>query len=281
MKIKQAILLILIVLFAAIIAWVIWDNNRITVTEYTIKDAEIPENFSGYRILQISDLHNVEFGEDNEILLNQISRLHPDMIVITGDLIDSYHTNVDISLAFIREAVKIAPTYYVFGNHEVRIPESYTLLKDGMEKAGVVVLDQPVTLEKDSQTITLLGVADPSAMSSDSRFYTQIVGSILNAKMPEETVYSILLCHRPEVFDAFIENGIDLAFTGHTHGGQVRIPFIGAIFSPDQGLFPKYDSGLFTEKDTTMIISRGLGNSSFPFRVDCPPEIVVATLMHE
>lgn len=281
MKIKQAILLILIVLFAAIIAWVIWDNNRITVTEYTIKDAEIPENFSGYRILQISDLHNVEFGEDNEILLNQISRLHPDMIVITGDLIDSYHTNVDISLAFIREAVKIAPTYYVFGNHEVRIPESYTLLKDGMEKAGVVVLDQPVTLEKDSQTITLLGVADPSAMSSDSRFYTQIVGSILNAKMPEETVYSILLCHRPEVFDAFVENGIDLAFTGHTHGGQVRIPFIGAIFSPDQGLFPKYDSGLFTEKDTTMIISRGLGNSSFPFRVDCPPEIVVATLMHE
>ena len=281
MKIKQAILLILIVLFAAIIAWVIWDNNRITVTEYTIKDAEIPENFSGYRILQISDLHNAEFGEDNEILLNQISRLHPDMIVITGDLIDSYHTNVDISLAFIREAVKIAPTYYVFGNHEVRIPESYTLLKDGREKAGVVVLDQPVTLEKDSQTITLLGVADPSAMSSDSRFYTQIVGSILNAKMPEETVYSILLCHRPEVFDAFIENGIDLAFTGHTHGGQVRIPFIGAIFSPDQGLFPKYDSGLFTEKDTTMIISRGLGNSSFPFRVDCPPEIVVATLMHE
>ena len=251
MKIKQAILLILIVLFAAIIAWVIWDNNRITVTEYTIKDAEIPENFSGYRILQISDLHNAEFGEDNEILLNQISRLHPDMIVITGDLIDSYHTNVDISLAFIREAVKIAPTYYVFGNHEVRIPESYTLLKDGMEKAGVVVLDQPVTLEKDSQTITILGVADPSAMSSDSRFYTQIVGSILNAKMPEETVYSILLCHRPEVFDAFVENGIDLAFTGHTHGGQVRIPFIGAIFSPDQGLFPKYDSGLFTEKDTT------------------------------
>ena len=281
MKIKQAILLILIVLFAAIIAWVIWDNNRITVTEYTIKDAEIPENFSGYRILQISDLHNVEFGEDNEILLNQISRLHPDMIVITGDLIDSYHTNVDISLAFIREAVKIAPTYYVFGNHEVRIPESYTLLKDGMEKAGVVVLDQPVTLEKDSQTISLLGVADPSAMSSDSRYYTQIVGSMLKDVMPEETVYSILLCHRPEVFDAFVENGIDLAFTGHTHGGQVRIPFLGAIFSPDQGLFPKYDSGLFTEKDTTMIISRGLGNSSFPFRVDCPPEIVVATLMHE
>lgn len=281
MKIKQAILLILIVLFAAIIAWVIWDNNRITVTEYTIKDAEIPENFSGYRILQISDLHNAEFGEDNEILLNQISRLHPDMIVITGDLIDSYHTNVDISLAFIREAVKIAPTYYVFGNHEVRIPESYTLLKDGMEKAGVVVLDQPVTLEKDSQTISLLGVADPSAMSSDSRYYTQIVGSMLKDVMPEETVYSILLCHRPEVFDAFVENGIDLAFTGHTHGGQVRIPFLGAIFSPDQGLFPKYDSGLFTEKDTTMIISRGLGNSSFPFRVDCPPEIVVATLMHE
>lgn len=278
---KAVILLCVIALLAVFIGWVVWDNNRITVTEYTIWDNEIPESFSGYKILQISDLHNAEFGKENEVLLDKIAELEPDIIVITGDLIDSYHTNVDISLAFAREVVKIAPTYYVFGNHEVRIPEDYKQLRSGMEAAGIVVLDDIVFLEKGSESIRLLGVPDPSAFGSDQRFYTQIVDDLLDIPATADAGYTILLCHRPEVFDAFIKNDIDLAFTGHTHGGQIRIPFIGSIFSPDQGLFPKYDVGLFTENGTTMIISRGLGNSSFPFRVDCPPEIVVTTLMHE
>lgn len=280
-KKNYTILIILLLLLAVLVGWIVWDNNRITVTEYTIKDNEIPESFSGYRIVQISDLHNAEFGSENELLLNNIRLLQPDIIVLTGDLIDSYHTDVDISLAFVRQAVQIAPTYYVFGNHEVRIPDAYRRLKAGMEDAGVVILDESILLKRDSEVLALVGVPDPSALGVDSQAYTKAIDSLLEERKSDRSTYSVLLCHRPEVFDAFVENGVDLVFTGHTHGGQIRLPLIGAVFAPDQGLFPVYDAGIFTKEDTTMIISRGLGNSSFPFRVDCPPEIVVATLMHE
>ena len=280
-KKNYTILIILLLLLAVLVGWIVWDNNRITVTEYTIKDNEIPESFSGYRIVQISDLHNAEFGSENELLLNNIRLLQPDIIVLTGDLIDSYHTDVDISLAFVRQAVQIAPTYYVFGNHEVRIPDAYRRLKAGMEDAGVVILDESILLKRDSEVLALVGVPDPSALGVDSQAYTKAIDSLLEERKSDRSTYSVLLCHRPEVFDAFVENGVDLVFTGHTHGGQIRLPLIGAVFAPDQGLFPAYDAGIFTKEDTTMIISRGLGNSSFPFRVDCPPEIVVATLMHE
>ena len=280
-KKNYTILIILLLLLAVLVGWIVWDNNRITVTEYTIKDNEIPESFSGYRIVQISDLHNAEFGSENELLLNNIRLLQPDIIVLTGDLIDSYHTDVDISLAFVRQAVQIAPTYYVFGNHEVRIPDAYRRLKAGMEDAGVVILEESILLKRDSEVLTLVGVPDPSALGVDSQAYTKAIDSLLEERISDRSHYSVLLCHRPEVFDAFVENGVDLVFTGHTHGGQIRLPLIGAVFAPDQGLFPAYDAGIFTKEDTTMIISRGLGNSSFPFRVDCPPEIVVATLMHE
>lgn len=280
-KKNYTILIILLLLLAVLVGWIVWDNNRITVTEYTIKDNEIPESFSGYRIVQISDLHNAEFGSENELLLNNIRLLQPDIIVLTGDLIDSYHTDVDISLAFVRQAVQIAPTYYVFGNHEVRIPDVYRRLKAGMEDAGVVILDESILLKRDSEVLALVGVPDPSAFGVDSQAYTKAIDSLLEERISDRSHYSVLLCHRPEVFDAFVENGVDLVFTGHTHGGQIRLPLIGAVFAPDQGLFPAYDAGIFTKEDTTMIISRGLGNSSFPFRIDCPPEIVVATLMHE
>lgn len=280
-KKNYTILIILLLLLAVLVGWIVWDNNRITVTEYTIKDNEIPESFSGYRIVQISDLHNAEFGSENELLLNNIRLLQPDIIVLTGDLIDSYHTDVDISLAFVRQAVQIAPTYYVFGNHEVRIPDAYRRLKAGMEEAGVVILEESILLKRDSEVLTLVGVPDPSAFGVDSQAYTKAIDSLLEERISDKSTYSVLLCHRPEVFDAFVENGVDLVFTGHTHGGQIRLPLIGAVFAPDQGLFPAYDAGIFTKEDTTMIISRGLGNSSFPFRIDCPPEIVVATLMHE
>lgn len=280
-KKNYTILIILLLLLAVLVGWIVWDNNRITVTEYTIKDNEIPESFSGYRIVQISDLHNAEFGSENELLLNNIRLLQPDIIVLTGDLIDSYHTDVDISLAFVRQAVQIAPTYYVFGNHEVRIPDAYRRLKAGMEDAGVVILEESILLKRDSEVLALVGVPDPSALGVDSQAYTKAIDSLLEERISDRSTYSVLLCHRPEVFDAFVENGVDLVFTGHTHGGQIRLPLIGAVFAPDQGLFPVYDAGIFTKEDTTMIISRGLGNSSFPFRVDCPPEIVVATLMHE
>lgn len=282
MKKKVILLLCILLALSILTAWIIWDNNRILVTEYTVSNPSIPEEFSGFRILQISDLHNRDFGNGNKKLLQRITALQPDIILITGDLIDSYHTNVDISLSFIQEAVKLVPTYYVFGNHEVRIPKDYLRLKEGLLESGVTVLDDTaITLEKGNDNISLLGIHDPSAFQINPELYGQTVDDMIEQKDAFPELYTVALCHRPEVFDVFVDNEIDLLFSGHTHGGQLRLPLIGAIFCPDQGFFPQYDTGIFTEQNTTMIICQGLGNSSFPFRVNCPPEIVVATLINE
>jgi predicted MPP superfamily phosphohydrolase len=103
----------------------------------------------------------------------------------------------------------------------------------------------------------------------------------LDNLMHEEDKYSILLSHRPELFHIYVDNNIDLVLSGHAHGGQFRIPFIGGIVAPNQGLFPKYDAGLFGEKETNMIVSRGIGNSIIPFRFNNPPEIIIIELQHE
>jgi len=178
--------------------------------------------------------------------------------------------------------VDIAPVYYVTGNHEARISE-YGKLKTALEITGVTVLENERTvLEKDGDTITLLGIDDPSFtadyLTGDS---AAVVKNTLDDLVTEGVGYTVLLSHRPELFDVYAESGVNLVFSGHAHGGQIRLPFIGGLAAPNQGLFPKYDAGLFTEGDTNMVVSRGLGNSLFPFRVNNRPEIVVVQLTSE
>ena len=124
----------------ALVIWIAWGNTALELNTYTVSSAKLPQSFDGYRIAHVSDLHNAEMGKDNEKLLTILRDADPDMIAITGDLIDSRSTNVEIALNFIREAVKIAPCYYVTGNHEARVNE-YGELKAGMETAGVTVLE--------------------------------------------------------------------------------------------------------------------------------------------
>ena len=104
------------------------------------------------------------------------------------------------------------------------------------------------------------------------------MGSILTELLDEEDGYTILLSHRPELFEVYAENNIDLIFSGHAHGGQFRIPFVGGLIAPNQGLFPKYDAGIYEEGNTTMVVSRGIGNSIVPFRINNRPEIVLVEL---
>ena len=260
-------------LLLALILWTIWGNTALEVNEYTITSEKIPDSFDGFRIAQISDLHNAEFGAHNEQLLNLLRDAAPDIIVITGDLVDSRNTRIDIALRFAEAAVKIAPCYYVTGNHESRIAE-YPLLKAGLIDIGVTVLEnEAVMLEQGGEAITLLGVDDPD-------FQTFPISTRLDSLVPENT-YTVLLSHRPELFDTYASCGIDLVFSGHAHGGQFRLPFIGGLAAPHQGLFPKYDSGLYTDGTTNMLVSRGIGNSIFPFRFNNPPEIVVVTLFSQ
>lgn len=280
---KKILISILIVLAVVFAVWVIWDNQRIVVTEIEVKSERLPEKFAGYRIAHVTDLHNDEFGKENEKLLAVIEGTKPDMIAITGDLLDSRRTDLKKAINFVQKAVQIAPCYYVTGNHESRMKEEYAELEKEMQKAGVVVLrNDRQTLEKDGVQIIVAGIDDPRFVLSTDKVekMENKVGKTLDKVLegvPKEQ-FTLLLSHRPELFELYCEKGLDLVLTGHVHGGQIRIPNIGGIIGPGQGLLPDYDAGLYTKDSTKMVLSRGLGQSIIPFRLNNPPELVLVTL---
>ena len=280
-KRRKCLILLLAVIGIVLIIWTLWGNTALQVNEITVTSDRIPSAFSGFRIAQVSDLHNAEFGEGNAELLQMLSECGPDIIVITGDLVDSSRTDIDVALAFAGEAAKIAPTYYVTGNHEVAISQ-YDLLKAGLETAGVIVLeDEAISLEYQGESIMLIGLSDPDATIKGDLFgeVPAMVSTKLRNLMDGDSGYTVLLSHRPELFETYVSSGVDLVLSGHAHGGQFRLPFVGGLIAPNQGLFPKYDAGLYTGGDTNMVVSRGIGNSIIPIRFHNRPEIVVVELL--
>ena len=259
--------------------WTLWGNTALKINEYEILSDRIPQGFGGFRIAQVSDLHNAEFGEENWKLIKMLSQTDPDIIVLTGDLIDSRQTDLDVALEFAWQAGKIARVYYVSGNHEARVPE-YEDLKNGLVKVGAVILEnQKVRITREGESITLMGIDDPSFQEKYLFGDAEGVAKQAISDLQDTSDgYTILLSHRPELFDTYVDSGVDLVFSGHTHGGQFRLPFVGGLVAPNQGFFPKYDAGQFDEENTTMIVSRGVGNSIIPVRFNNRPEIVVAQL---
>jgi len=174
----------------------------------------------------------------------------------------------------------IAPCYYVTGNHEAWLQgtESFEQLEDGLKKTGVNVLhDKAVDLNKEGDSIELIGIDDLEFARKENGLINKDVKPLLR-ELDTEGKYSILLSHRPEIFEDYVSSGIELVLTGHAHGGQVRIPFIGGLYAPDQGMFPKYDLGEYKEGNATMIVSRGVGNSIIPVRINNQPELVLVIL---
>ena len=276
---KKTVLIVSVLVILCLGIWTLWGNIALEVNEYEIVSDRIPEAFAGFRIAQVSDLHNKDFGEGYGQLLTLLSEINPDIIVVTGDLIDSRQTDLDIALEFAWQAGKIARVYYVSGNHEARVPE-YEDLKIGLVKAGVVILEnQKVQITREGESITIMGIDDPS-FQEDYLFgdSESVARQAIEDLQNESDGYTILLSHRPELFDLYVDTEMDLVFSGHAHGGQFRLPFIGGLVAPNQGFFPKYDAGLFSEGSTNMIVSRGVGNSIIPIRFNNRPEIVLVTL---
>ena len=268
-------------IFFALLVYLIWGNTALTVSNIKISSSRIPIAFSGFRIAQVSDLHNAEFGKGNRKLLELLSESKPDIIAITGDLVDAGHTDIGVALDFAKEAVKIAPVYYVTGNHEASLSQ-YDELKIELKTIGVIVLeDEAVQLKHDTEEITLIGLSDPDFTIKGDIFgeVPAMVSTKLNNLADDENSYTILLSHRPELFESYVHCNIDLVLSGHAHGGQFRLPFIGGLIAPNQGLFPQYDAGLYTSGSTNMIVSRGLGNSIIPIRFNNRPEVVVIELL--
>lgn len=276
---KKTLGVALAVIFLVLVLWIAWGNKALELNTYTITSSRLPKSFDGYRIAHVSDLHNAQMGEDNKKLLQMLQEAEPDIIAITGDLIDSRNTKVDIALQFVQEALKIAPCYYVTGNHEARV-NAYDELKNAMASAGVIILEdasREIFISDDS--ITLLGVNDPSFQTD---YLLGASESVMNSKLTNLYTngerFTILLSHRPELFETYRDYDIDLILSGHAHGGQIRIPFIGGIVAPNQGWFPEFDAGIYTEGNTNMVVSRGVGNSLFPFRINNRPEVILVEL---
>lgn len=278
MKMKK--ILIFLSVFIIIVAGLLWGNNSIKTTEYTVSPENLPKSFDGFRIVQVSDLHNTDFGNR---LIEKISAAKPDIIVVTGDIVDYYTTELPVAVEFAEKVCEIAPVYYVTGNHESRIAD-YEILKTQLEKAGFEILEgETVEISRDGGKISLTGIDDTTFFVGEVWDEQLIAFSeklrSLAADADEDT--NILLSHKPEYFSLYAECGFDVVFSGHAHGGQIRLPFIGGLYTPDQGLFPEYTEGVHTSGRTNMIISRGLGNSIFPLRVFNRPEIVVCELKGE
>lgn len=273
-------ILIIIVLFVvAFCIFCIWQNNSIVISSFNYSSSEVQKDFDNFNIVQISDLHNKVFGKEQDPLLKKVKSLSPDIIVITGDLVDRRRYNLENAMYFIDKAIKIAPIYYVSGNNEAWSGR-YSEIKDKLIETGVYVIDdERIEVKKNSSTINILGLSDPAFMTDSYIEETD------TSKMEKHLIswsrvggFNILLSHRPELFDLYSSNKINLVFSGHVHGGQIRIPFIGGILAPNQGFFPKYDSGSYNSNNTTMFVSRGLGNSLFPIRIFNRPEIISVAL---
>ena len=272
-------LLIGLLIFVGIIVFCYFENNAITVSQYEIASEKIPESFDGFVIVHLSDLHNKMFGENQKRLIKHVKEQNPDMIVITGDLIDSNRPDVGTGLLLAEEAMKIAPVYFVTGNHDNYLSDTDTFaLFHGMERLGARVLeDEAIELymENEQECISLMGVDDDTIA-----YNSQLAETLeeLVAREDEGSLFTVLLAHEPQRMPTYSKYDIDLVLSGHAHGGQFRIPFVGGFVAPDQGFLPKYTKGLYEENGTKMIVSAGLGNSVIPQRLLNRPEVVKITL---
>ena len=276
---KKFTMLAIVTVLILLIIWIAYGNTDLEIYKYNVKSEDIPSEFDNFRIVQISDLHNAEFGENNEKLLLMLKQADADIIAITGDMIDSRNTGVDVAISFAQKAVNIAPVYYVNGNHESRVLGEYEKLKQGLTETGVTILENSsADITIGDEAITLIGINDPTfRMELVDDTMEQNIAHQLEDMIPDNDNYKVLLAHRPEYFDVYAGN-VDLVLSGHAHGGQFRIPFIGGLVAPGQGFFPEYYEGSYIEDNTEMIVSRGIGNSIIPFRINNKPEIVVAEL---
>lgn len=280
MTVKNRMIIIIVALiFLLSGCYLFFEDTFLQTNEFSVSSSDIPKEFDGFRIVHVSDFHNTK----NKILFNQlveqIKAQNPDIIVITGDIIDRRRTDVSVSLNFVNNIKDVAPIYYVKGNHEC-FSDEYDALADGLKKAGVEILEnRSMHIVKDGAKINIAGISDPDGVNEYGIENSWIVENEIDTADIDSELYTVLLSHRPELLETYAQKKIDLVFAGHAHGGQVRIPFVGGVLAPSQGWFPKITSGMHEKGSTKLIVSRGIGNSVFPFRVNNRPELIVAELV--
>lgn len=283
-KIVKILFIIIAILFLACLTSIWLSYNWLTVSNFTVTSNKISEPF---RIVLISDLHDHQFGKNNEKLAEKIREQSPDLIIIDGDMINADSENADTAVEVVRALKEIAPVYYSYGNHEYAYMEAgHTDLQAELEDAGAVVLNyQSIDLEVKGNSIRLGGLYEygfETGMQSEKE--NQRALSYLEEYVDTDR-YLIMCTHRPDSFypwNTADDWGIDLVLSGHLHGGQVIIPGIGGLYSQLEGFLPQYDYGQYKLGDSDMIITRGLGsNPKILPRFNNLPEIAVVDVYTE
>lgn len=257
--------------------------SRPEVSHYEITSPLLPESFDGFKIVQLSDLHNKVFGKDNLPLFKLSAAEKPDIIVMTGDMLSHDAPDTDKFLRLVKRLAKRFPVYYVNGNHELSDLDDdvFSYVADALASYGAVCLDNSsVEITRGEDMIRLCGLCYSAEYYRGVREYkrgwkafmlTDMI-NYLGIKQPDE--YTVLLAHNPLDFDVHAEWGADLSLGGHIHGGLIRLPIVNGIFSPERRLMPKYKEGVYRIGDSFLIVSRGLGR----FRIHNPPEVVSVTV---
>lgn len=278
MKLNISKIAVLLIVAVICMTFFYFQNNLIETNMYTLKMKNLPKKFDNFKIIHISDLHSKEFGKGNKVLLDKIAKEKPSLILITGDIIDRRNYNEETSVYFAKKCVNIAPVYFSTGNHEMWSGR-FQGLEEKMKSVGVNVLrNESGEIKICNESVYILGIDDPAVYRTKEEGEVLIRSIKKSLENVPEGSFKILLSHRPERIDIYENLNIDLILSGHAHGGQIRLPYIGGILAPGQGFFPKYEEGVHNIGNTKIEISRGLGNSSFPLRVFNRPELVVINL---
>lgn len=269
-----------------------YKSEDIEIASYEVQNRKIPKVFNEFKIVQISDLHNRSFGTDNNILLEKIDKLKPNIVCITGDLIDSTNKDFSIALKLIDELSRKYQVYNIIGNHEqkVMINKYKELYKDyfkQLKSKNIISLEnEKVKIQIGNDFINIYGLVVPykyypylfnknyknKKLDFNKNDIEKQLGKINNKE------YNVLLAHTPFFFEGYSNWGADLVLAGHVHGGIIRLPIKGGLLSPNREFFPKYDLGEYNIDKSTMILTKGLGGSRMIPRVNCKPEIVEITL---
>lgn len=280
---------ILIIIILLVMLFIYVNYKVIFVSRYKVKSNKLPQVFNGFKILHLSDWHCTTYGKNNKRLINlinnKIKNEKIDIVVITGDFIIRQKRDYRPALEFISK-IKSNNIYFVYGNHEMILKSKEIQdFKNKLETLGVVVLDdKKIELTRENQKLNLYGVSyifshiasrkdlTEQVLEKYKKDYEEKIGVI------NKNEYNILLSHDPMDFEVYVKEGFDLVFSGHLHGGGIRFFGIGVATARKNWFFTPLASGIHKKKDTQIIVSRGIGNSTRPIRIFDPPEISITTL---
>ncbi len=283
--------LITAIIIFLLIIYVYYENQNLEITHYNIQSKRIPDAFDGARLVILADLHNNSYGKGNRKLIETITDINPDYILVAGDMIvSSEPNNFKVPFSLLAELAANYPIYYGLGNHEQRLVRdgsnrynSYEEYRNNLMKLGVKFLENDcVTIAKEGEAIAITGLAigmnyfkKLKQPEMTMAYIQKLVG------IPKNKCYNILIAHNPVYFKFYTEWGADLIVSGHLHGGIIRLPGLGGIISPQYKFMPEYDAGIFEENDKIMLVSRGLGLHTIKLRINNRPELMVITLNRE